>query len=89
MPRHGGRGTAWDRFRLTILDRDGFKCRSCGRWGNQCDHILPLQFGGAMFDPANVQVLCIPCHVSKTRGENTRPNPERDAWRKFMLQMSR
>ena len=87
MPRHGGRGTAWDRFRLTILDKDGFQCCQCGRWGNQVDHINRLADGGPMFDPANVQVLCVSCHVAKTRRENTRPNPERDKWRDYMAKM--
>ena len=88
MPRHGGRGAAWDRFRLRVLDRDVWRCQKCGKPGREVDHIKPLQFGGAMFDPANCQTLCRGCHIVKTRAENTRPNPERAAWRKFMLKMS-
>ena len=88
MPRHGGRGTAWDRFRLRMLDRDSYRCQTCGKWGNEVDHIKPLQFGGAMFDPANCQTLCRGCHIRKTRAENSRPNPEREAWGRYMLKMN-
>ena len=84
MPRHGGRGAAWDRFRLRVLDRDGWRCLKCGKPGREVDHIKPLKWGGEMFDPANCQTLCRGCHIAKTRSEQTKPNPERDAWRRFM-----
>ena len=89
MSKHSGSGPVWERFRRRILERDNWRCQTCKKWGNECDHILALQFGGAMYDPANCQILCRGCHIIKTRFENTRPNPERDMWRDYMLEMSK
>lgn len=33
----------------------------------QTDHIIPVHKGGAGIDPANLQVLCLPCHQVKTK----------------------
>ena len=33
------------------------------------DHILPISQGGSKFDRDNLQVLCIPCHSTKTKEE--------------------
>ncbi|TDD47945.1 HNH endonuclease [Saccharopolyspora elongata] len=52
-------------------------CRGCGRPAEQVDHILPLAKGGAMFDHANAQSLCGPCHNVKTRSENAARNRSR------------
>lgn len=87
MSKHSSKGPEWRRLRLRILERDGWRCQTCGKWGNECDHILALQFGGEMYDPANCQILCRGCHIKKTRKENTRPNPERDKWRDYLLTM--
>ena len=87
MPRHGGRSARWDRFRLRILDRDGWRCQRCGKPGNEVDHVKPLKWGGALFDAANCQTLCRSDHIAKTRKEQTKDNPERDAWRAYMRQV--
>ena len=73
----------WRRVRRLVLDRDGWRCRSCGRAGRlQVDHIKPLSAGGEPYDLENLQALCaFPCHRDKTAAENRNPNPERDAWR--------
>ena len=57
----------WKRVRLAVLDRDGWRCRHCGRAGRfEVDHIIPLEAGGAAFDMDNLQSLCRPCHFAKT-----------------------
>ncbi|WP_419942792.1 HNH endonuclease [Candidatus Palauibacter sp.] len=72
----------WRRLRLQILDRDGYRCGRCGRAGRlEVDHVTPIGAGGEPWDPANLQALCRGCHVAKTRAENARPDPEREAWR--------
>jgi 5-methylcytosine-specific restriction endonuclease McrA len=43
--------------------------------GFQIDHITPLQFGGSN-DRSNLQALCIPCHIEKTRIENKKETKE-------------
>jgi 5-methylcytosine-specific restriction protein A len=36
------------------------------------DHVLPLKDGGARFDWANLQALCVSCHNRKTAGETAK-----------------
>lgn len=94
---HGGKsrhergyGSAWDRLRKTILTRDKHLCQHCfakGRVtaGNQVDHIKPKAKGGTD-DPANLTVLCRPCHDRKTIADQgkvrrkTRPAVGLDGW---------
>lgn len=58
-------------------------CAKCGRTSMQVqlqvDHIVPVRAGGAELDPLNLQVLCIPCHNTKTRKE--RDDRADQAWR--------
>ena len=63
---------AWARTRRRILNRDGYRCRCCGRSGRfEVDHIRPIQDGGS-HALANLQTLCRNCHFAKTRRENRR-----------------
>lgn len=64
-------------FKL-LLERDGDKCRKCSinKENYQIDHILPLwlvdreKLGWeTYFTSANLQLLCTPCHSSKTARE--------------------
>ena len=66
-----------------VLDRDAWRCRVCGSYGNECDHIRPLHRGGAPLDPNNLQTLCRACHIEKTQSENGRASsaPDRADWR--------
>ncbi|MXX24361.1 MAG: HNH endonuclease [Caldilineaceae bacterium SB0668_bin_21] len=80
-------GRRWERLRRMVLDRDGWRCRSCGRAGRlEVDHIEALHLGGDPWDPDNLQSLCGGCHVAKTRSERLRgtETPERAAWAAFM-----
>ena len=79
----------WAGLRARVFRRDGYRCRACGRPGRlECDHIRPLRQGGALLDPANLQSLCRRCHISKTRGENSRPiTPERARWIAFIEEL--
>ena len=73
-------------FGRAVLDRDGWRCRKCGRPGRlEVDHVVPLHKGGDPFDMDNLQALCgVPCHRDKTRSENRRPEtPAEIAWRRF------
>ena len=62
----------WKRLRLMILDRDNWRCRECGRYGNEVDHIQPLQRGGDLYAESNLECLCKSCHLVKTATENGR-----------------
>jgi 5-methylcytosine-specific restriction endonuclease McrA len=47
------------------------ECRRCGAKATEVDHIVPRSEGGSMWDPANWQSLCGPCHEVKS-AEDTR-----------------
>lgn len=70
----------WEAFRRDIFERDGWRCRRCGKAGRlECHHIVRLEDGGAPLDPENALALCRSCHIS----EHHRPpeTPERREWR--------
>lgn len=61
---------AWKLLRLQILERDGYRCRSCGKAGRfEVDHIRSLANGGEFWNAANLQTLCRECHFRKTASE--------------------
>ena len=77
----------WRRLRRRILARDGWVCQACGKLLGmaQVDHVQPVMKGGKSFDPANLQVLCVSCHVAKTRIDKGQlPDPERQAWAEYL-----
>ena len=70
------RGRSWTAIRREVLLRDGYACQCCGvvRADNECDHIVPLEQGGAAMDIDNLQTLCSGpdgCHTRKTASEAT------------------
>ncbi|MEV5540111.1 HNH endonuclease [Saccharopolyspora shandongensis] len=70
-PRRSGRGHRGQLARRDIAFKAEHlrlepNCSGCGRPAEQVDHILPLAKGGVMFDHANAQRLCVPCHDRKT-----------------------
>lgn len=64
----------WRRLRKTVLGRWP-ACVACARTGNNVgadvlDHIIPIQQAQGWpkrFDIRNLQGLCNPCHIDKTR----------------------
>ena len=62
------RGKVSNKLRFEILERDGYKCRYCGRGEDECslqiDHIRPISKGGkSTYD--NLQTLCEDCNKQK------------------------
>ena len=80
----------WAITRRRVFERDGYRCRSCGRAGRlECDHIVPLHLrpdDENPYDIAGLQSLCRGCHLEKTRREvreiAARNYPQAAAWRK-------
>ena len=74
----------WEIVRRRVLELDRYTCQSCYRRGGRfhVDHIVPLSKGGELYDPANLQTLCIRCHSEKTAKENAREatSPDEAAW---------
>lgn len=61
----------WSRVRRAVFQRDGYRCRACGKAGRlEADHIRPLDCGGEQYHQSNIQTLCIGCHRKKTGSEN-------------------
>jgi 5-methylcytosine-specific restriction endonuclease McrA len=76
--------TSWPNFRDIIFKQRGGICAKCKRelvtypFPNKkhkrietwtLDHILPIAMGGAMWDPANLQILCQTCNKAKTAND--------------------
>ena len=62
---------ALDRWARAVKVRAGYRCEGCGRAGRlEADHVIPLERGGAAYDLANGQALCVACHISKNRRES-------------------
>lgn len=82
----------WQVLRQQILERDGWKCRSCGeRRRLEIDHIQPVRLAPEKaFDPSNLQTLCGRCHARKTRIEvGHKPlDPKRAAWREAVADLA-
>ncbi|RLI55242.1 MAG: hypothetical protein DRP09_10530 [Candidatus Thorarchaeota archaeon] len=55
---------SWPLLRQFVLKRDHWKCRVCGRPGNQVDHIKPKSRGGSDH-PNNLRCLCLSCHAAR------------------------
>jgi 5-methylcytosine-specific restriction enzyme A len=61
----------WKSVRSNQLQREPF-CRVCVALGDpdnpacHVDHIIPIERGGAPYDPGNLQSLCGPHHSFKT-----------------------
>ncbi len=92
-PRPELRTRRWAAFRRSILVRDGYRCRTCGRPGRlEVNHIVPVHLGGATFDPENAQALCRADHIAKTADENRerqhgRPPVDRTGWREYIKEL--
>ena len=68
--RQRERSLMTDRLRMTILRRDGSRCKMCGASAAtgatlHIDHITPVSLGGRTV-PENLQVLCQSCNLGKS-----------------------
>lgn len=81
----------WAHTRLAVFERDGWRCRKCGRAGRlEADHIEPLKtWPGCPYDTANIQTLCRSCHIAKTAAENRpKPTDEQAKWQALIAEMT-
>ena len=79
----------WARVRRVVLQRAGYRSELSGRAGRlEVDHIVPLERGGDPYELDNLQVLTRDEHIAKTRAENIRPDPEREAWRALVAEIT-
>ena len=67
MPQRTGkpRRTIKPYLRQRVLERATHRCQHCRNAGRlEVDHIIPVSDGGSD-EPANLQALCVRCHVAK------------------------
>jgi 5-methylcytosine-specific restriction protein A len=65
-----GYGSDWQRVRLEILERDGWRCYLCGvgltKLNATVDHIQRISLRPDLrLDPTNLAACCRPCNASK------------------------
>ena len=81
------KGSWWERIRRAAFERDGWRCRACGRPGRlEAHHVRPLERGGDPYDRANVETLCRGCHIDRHRRKLT---PGEAAWRDLVVDLLR
>lgn len=62
----------WRELVTIVRQQRGYVCEACGqdmssnRRALIADHIRERKDGGQDLDPANVRLLCLPCHNHKT-----------------------
>lgn len=85
-------GVDWKEIRLKILERDKFKCRTCGRKKNlHVHHIVPFsEFDNydEANDPSNLITLCGRCH-RKFELHSDRNQVKLDFWRTTIISPQR
>lgn len=90
MPR---RGSIYDadhqRWRLAVLDRDGWQCRirgpRCLGAATEADHIVDVADGGARLDLANGRAACKPCNSGRSARKKHREGWRRSATRIMLV----
>ena len=65
----GYNSSAWHKLRLVHLAIEPL-CIMCEDDGVDVDHIKPIEDGGELLNPLNLQTMCKSCHSKKTRDEN-------------------
>ena len=65
----------WRAFIDQVKNERGWKCQRCAATGRGIrligDHIHEIRDGGAVFERQNIQLLCLPCHNTKTAQART------------------
>lgn len=68
----------WRRAAEIAKRRAGHRCCRCGAHRSQgrqiVDHIIERKDGGSDFEQSNLQLLCMPCHNTKTAREKAKRN---------------
>lgn len=68
----------WKRVRRRVLERDGYRCRKCGKPGVlEVHHVQPLDEGGDD-SLGNLLTYCRGCHIEHHRACEI--DPDRVAW---------
>ena len=75
----------WARVRRLVLERDNWRCQHCGEYGNEVDHIIPLEKQGDPYCLSNLQNLCRGCHIQKSNADRgIQPDIETSKWKRHL-----
>lgn len=67
---------------MGALERDGHRCRECGKAGVlEVHHVESLEDGGEPYEVGNLLTLCRGCHMA---AHGKAASPERRAWRRLV-----
>lgn len=82
----------WEAVRRKALDRDGWRCRRCGKAGRlEVHHVKALRDGGAVYELQNLETLCRACHFAQNRSEGLQraaeKYPQQAAWDRLVDEM--
>ena len=83
------RGRHWRVVRKRVLERDGYRCRKCGKAGRlEVHHVVSVYDGGRPFHDDNLITLCRGCHVEihgqRYRGGKAGTPTDVKAWREYL-----
>lgn len=81
----------WQSVRHSVLERDGWKCRTCSKRGRlEVHHVKRVADHPELsFDPANLTTLCSSCHSIQTNIElGRKPDPRRALWRNAVADLA-
>ena len=77
----------WVRARRAAFNRDGWRCRACGKAGRlEAHHVGRLDRGADPYDVAGLRTLCRPCHIELHQAEAD-DTPGRAAWRALVAEL--
>lgn len=63
-PTQRGMDYQYQRARLRVLNRDGYRCHWCGGQASTADHLVPRAHGGSS-DDGNLVAACLTCNSSR------------------------
>ena len=73
----------WTALRRQVLERDGYRCRTCGRPGRlEAHHEPPLRDGADPYDLDGLRTLCRSCHIERHRPDAI--PADRAAWLAYL-----
>lgn len=73
---NSSRPPGWGATRLKVIKAAKGLCATCGAKGSQVDHIVPVAEHGT-WDRDNLQFLCKPCHLIKSKEDARRGKARR------------
>ena len=75
----------WQTIRRKALDRDGWRCRRCGKAGRLEVHHKRRLIDGGSNAPGNLETLCVDCHKTAHRRA---VSPARADWQRAVAELA-